>query len=151
MASSTSLGNALSGYYGSQQQNAYDTYQIGLSQNSDAKAMADLSYQQKLGALQDKLNQQQDALPDKFAARGLLNSGIYNWNGAGQMGAKQQFAYDSALAQSNLTGQQGALDASYSDKAQQLGTQYQDAQQGINATSAADNARQAISDALTGA
>lgn len=148
---STSLADALSGYYSAQQRNAYDTYSIGLAQNKDAKAMSDLSYQQKLDALQDTLNQQQDTLPDKFAARGLMNSGIWNYNGAGQMGAKQQFAYDKALSQSNLAAQNQSLDTQYNDKANELGLQYQDAMSGIAATQLADNARQAISDAIAGA
>lgn len=142
--------NPLDGFYSSQQRNAYDTYQIGLSQNSDAKALADLSYQQKLQALQDRLGQQQAILPDRFAARGLLNSGIYNYNGAGQLGAKQQFGYDSALSQQNLIGQRQGLDTQYNDRANQYGLQYQDAMSGIAATQAADNARQAINDALAG-
>lgn len=151
MASSGSMQSALDGYYSSQQRNAYDTYQIGLAQNADTKALGDLSYQQKLQALQDRLGQQQASLPDKYAARGLLNSGIYNWNGAGQMGAKQQFGYDSALAQQNLIQQRQGLDTQANDRGNQLGLQYQDSMSGIPATQAADNARQAINDAITGA
>lgn len=144
------MQSALDGYYSAQQRNAYDTYQIGLSQNADAKTMSDLGYQQKLSALQDQLAQQQSTLADPYAGRGLLNSGIFNYNGAGQLGAKQQFAYDSALSKQNLLAQQQGLDTQYNDKANQLGTQYQDAMSGISSTQAADNARQAITDALSG-
>lgn len=150
MATSSS-SNLLDGYYSAQQRNAQDTWALGLQQNQAAQQAADLGYQQKLAALQDRLTQQQDVLPDKFAARGLLNSGIYNWNGAGRMGALQQFAYDKAQSQQNLNQQQGALDTQFADKANQLNTQYGDAQYGIQQTEALDQSRQAISDALAGA
>ncbi len=150
-SATSAMDPLLQQYYDMQRRNVNDTYQIGLSENAAAKSMTDLSYQQKLMALQDKLDQEQGRLPDPYAARGLMNSGIWNWNGAGQMGAKQQFAYDSALAKTNMEQQQSSLDSQYGLKNTELGTTNQDSLAGIQSQEAADQARQAASDAIMGA
>lgn len=152
-AAEGAIDPTLTAYYGTQRRNAADTYQIGLSQNTEQQQLTDLNYQQKLQALQNTLGQQQSTLPDAYAAKGLLHSGIWNYAGTvpGQMGAKQQFAYNSALSQGNLQNQQNLMDQQSGQKAQQLGLQYQDTMSGIASQSAVDQARQAVNDALTGA
>ena len=150
-AASAAMDPLMAAYYNQQERNASDTYQIGLAQNQEQKAQTDLSYQQKMNALQDKLGQQWNALPNSYAARGLMNSGIWNWNGAGQLGAKQQFAYDQFVSGSNLAQQQNQLDQQYGQKGLQLGTQYNDQLAGIKTQQAADMGRQAVSDAIAGA
>lgn len=142
----------LQAYYDTQRRNVSDTYQLGLAQNSEQKALTDLSYQQKLSALQDKLNNDQNVVSDPYASRGLLHSGIYNYNGtSGQLGALQQFGVNKATALGNLNSQQSALDSSYGLKGQQLGTTFQTNMDNITSLSAADQARAAINDAIAGA
>lgn len=152
-AAEGAIDPTLAAYYAGQRRNVADTYQIGLAQNTEQKQLTDLNYQQKLQALQNTLGQQQSQLPDPYAAKGILNSGIYNYAGTvpGQMGAKQQFAYNSALSLGNLRSQQNLLDQQSGQKGQQLGIQYQDSMNGIAQQSAVDQARQAVNDALTGA
>lgn len=153
MASSTVTDPYLQAYYDTQRRNVNDSYQMGLAQNAEQKSLSTLSYQQKLSALQDKLNQEQTTMPDTFANRGILHSGIYYWNqaNAGSLGALQQFKVNKATALGNLQSQQGALDASYGLKGTQLGTTFQDNMDNINQMSAADQARAAVNDAIAGA
>ena len=160
----TSLGSltAADPFTSPQSRNAYDSWAIGLADNAAQKGGTDLAYTQKLNALQDRLNQEQNVLPDKYAARGLLHSGIWNYGSVNagnpypglpgsQLGGMQQFAYDSGLAKQNLSDQQQNLDSQYDERQNALNTQGYDAMSGVLSTQAADQARQAISDALAGA
>lgn len=145
-----------------QARNAYDTWAIGLADNQAQRGAADLAYTQKLNALQDRLTQEQNVLPDKFAARGLLHSGIWNYGSVNagnpypglpgsQLGALQQFANDSATAKGNLSSQWQNLGSQYDERQNALNTQGYDAMSGVVSTQAADQARQAITDAMNGA
>lgn len=156
-------------YYAQQQQAIRSTQAIGQKELQNAEAGANLTYSQKIAALQEKLTQQQNALPDRFAARGIQNSGIYSYGGGGkqytgqlgnggftqyrglaggQLGALQQFKFDSNQALSDLRNQQINVDQGYTDKLADLNTTANNQLQGINATEASQNAAQAALDAV---
>lgn len=139
----------MAAYYALQTQNVNDNYALQNVQNKDAANLANISFQQKIQALQEKLAQEQDTVSDPYANRGLLNSGIYNWNGHGQLGALQQFAHNSAEALSNLAQQQNATASSYADKGTALSTATSDQVNGLKQLQAADQARSAINDAVS--
>lgn len=156
-------------YYATEAANVSNTAAIGQLENTNAQAGADDTYSQKIAALQEQLGQEQATLPDKFAARGIQNSGIYNYGGGNleydgnaenggyqrmsgmagnQLGAKQQFAADAATSNSDLTNDQQNVDQGYGLKSSDLANSANDQQQSIIATSAAQNADQATADAI---
>lgn len=156
-------------YYAQQQANVRNTQFIGQEENANAQSGADLSYSQKLAALQQQLTQGNNALADKFAARGVENSGIFNYgsgspeyNGSsenggwgsmqglagGQLGAKQQYAADSATSTNDLTNQQQNTDQGYNLQLQGLNNTANDQNQTVATTEAAANAAQAAADAV---
>lgn len=141
----------LSAYYAMQTQNVKDNYGMQMAQNAQAQNLGDISFSQKLQALNDKLGQEQNTFEDPYASRGLLNSGIFNNDTANtdNMGAKQLFAYNSGLARSNLNQQQQGADAAYQQRGTQLNNTMSDQLQGIQQVQAADQARSAINDAIT--
>lgn len=157
-------------YYAQQQANVLNTQAIGQQEDSNAQSGADLTYQQKLQALQENLSQEQNALPDKFAARGVQNSGIFNYGGnntaytgsaegggfttmpgvpGGQLGAKQQFGADSVTSTNDLLNQQQNVDQGYGLKLGDLNNAANDQLQTINTTEASQNASQAAADAIS--
>ena len=151
-SASTAVDPYLQDYYALQTQNVTDNYGIQKDQNTQAKGLSDLSYQQKMQALQNKLDTEQDTMSDPYANRGLLHSGIYNWNQGnyGNWGAKQQFAYNSATAQGNLSAQLLNSDAAFNQKGADLQHAETDQLQGIQKLPAADVARSAIGNAIAG-
>jgi hypothetical protein len=170
MASSVDPTQALDQYYNAQTQKVNDNYAIGQINNQDAQQASDLSFAQKVAALQDHLTSTMDSLPNSFGARGLLNSGIYNYGGGGsspqfngvgfqsnpglpgsQLGAWQENQYQGNTALSDLHDQQSAANKSLSDQGASLALTGQSDMNSINATEALDASRQAISNAITGA
>lgn len=168
MATHTALDKADLAYYAQQQQAVNNTQAIGLEEQRNAQAGADLTYAQKMQALQEKLSQQQAALPDKFAARGIQNSGIYNYGGGnaqytgslgsgwnayrgvpgGQLGALQQFKQDAATSMNDIRNQQENVDQGYQLKTQDLNNTAQNQRNSISVTQAAQQAAQAAADAI---
>lgn len=138
-----------------QQRNVNTTYAIGLINNKAARGQADLGFAQRIQALQNKLASEQAALPNSYAARGLLNSGIYNFampsgGNFSNQGALQQFNSNSVNAQGNLVNQQAAADQGYDYGNDSLGLAWTDASSDIPGQSAADTTTQAIADAVKG-
>lgn len=153
-------------YYTQQQAAVRNTQAIGMKEDENAAAGADLTYSQKLQSLQEKLTQEGNALPDKFAARGIQNSGIFNYGGGnqqytgsqgtgfnsyaglpnGQLGANQQFksdAYGPFGALSDVKNQQENVDQGYSLKEGDLVNTADNQISMINATETAQQAAQA--------
>lgn len=139
-----------------QQRNVNTSYAIGLINNNAKKSQGDLSFQQRIGALQDKLDQERSQLPNRFAQRGVLNSGIYNFDGVpggdfSNMGARQQFALNSATSLGNLRAQQTSSDQGFDQGNQSLALAWSDASSAIPGIDASDAARNAIANAVKGA
>lgn len=171
MATSNVLSPEDIQYYQQQARAVNNTQAIGQEELGNAQAGADLTYQQKLAALAEQLGQQQSALPDKFAARGIQNSGIYNYGGTAahytggdgsgwttyrgapgsQSGALQQFGKDAFTAQSDLRNQQENVDQGYTLKNADLNNTAANQNANITTTEAAQNASQAAADAINGA
>lgn len=152
MAAASALDPADQNYFQQQNTNTNDTYQIGLADNASAKSLSDLTYDQKLNALQDTLSQQQSQLPDSYAARGLSNSGVYNYGkaGAGSLGAWQQFIANKNESLLDLNSQKFGLDSQFAQKTSDLGLTNTDNLATIAQTEAVDNAQQAAADAIAG-
>lgn len=169
MASSNpnGLGPEDLAYYAQQARAVRNTQAIGQQEFSNAQSGADLSYQQKLQALSEQLTQQRNALPDKFAARGIQNSGIYGYGGTkqytgglgsgwtqyaglrgSQTGAMQQFKNDAARSQDDIINQQENVDQGYGLKGADLNNTASNQLQAINVIDPAVSASQAASDAI---
>lgn len=141
----------LAAYYNQQGRSIKDNYALNVSQNDENNAVQQQSYTQKLQALQSQLNQQRATLPDSYADRGILNSGIYNYNGGpNNLGAWQQFQANSALSQGDLQAQKALAQQQAVANNQQLKTTTNDQLAGVRAVQAADGVKGAISDALSG-
>lgn len=166
----SSLAQADSAYYQQQLQSIRNTYAIGQQETTNAQQGADLSYAQKLQSLNEKLGQEQAALPDKFAARGVQNSGIYGYGmnhqytgglGAGawqnesvarggQPGAEAQFLGDEGIARGDLAQQLTNVNQGYQLKQTDLTNTAANQTKAVNTTEAAQNAAQAQADAING-
>lgn len=152
---STSLDSLGLNSTNDQQRNVNTTYAIGLINNNAKKAQSDLGFQQRIQALQDKLDTEGAQLPNSFAARGLLNSGVYNFDSVpggnfANLGAKQQFALNSAQSLGNLNAQQTSADTGFDEGNSSLGLAWSDASSAIPGVSASDATQQAIADAVKG-
>jgi hypothetical protein len=134
-----------------QTQNVRDTYGAQLAQNGYAKTMADNSFSQKMQALQEKLSQENNTFRDTYGGRGLLNSGIYNFQSPNyaNMGAEQQFAHNYGESLGNLGLQKSTSDAAYTDKGSQLANTESHQLQGVASLQAPDVTRGAINDAIS--
>lgn len=168
MATASSISPEDLDYYATQQRAVLNTQAIGQRENNNAEVGANLTYSQKLQALQEKLTQEGNALPDKFAARGIQNSGILNYGSGnsnytggegsgwtaysglpgGQLGANQQFKSDQTTATNDLTNQQENVDQGYTDKMADLNNTANNQVLTISTTEAAQNAAQAAADAV---
>lgn len=155
-------------YYNQQQSAVRNTQAIGQQEEQNAEAGANLTYSQKLQSLQEKLTQEGNALPDKFAARGIQNSGIFNYGGGnqqytgsegtgfnaykglpgGQLGANQQFKFDSTTATGDLLDQRENVDQGYTQRLADLNNTANNQISSITTTEAAQNAAQAAADAV---
>lgn len=149
-ASPSALDPLDQAYFGQQRINANDSYAIGKADNASAQTAADDSYDQKIAALDQNIAQERAQLPDKFAARGLLNSGIYfdNNPGIGTPGAWQQFGINSTNAKGDLALQKLDTNNQYAQKMGDLGKAHTDTLNTINTTSAADHVGQVATDAI---
>lgn len=141
----------LAAYYAMQTQNVKDTYGAQMAQNGYQKTLSDLSFSQKMQALQERLGQENDTFRDGYANRGLLHSGIYSNPSANyaNMGAVQQFAHNMGESEGNLALQQGDSDTAYTAKGTELNGAMSHQLQGIQSLQAADQTRSAINDAIT--
>lgn len=116
--------------YADQRQKISDSYQIGLADNQQKKQQADLSWQDRIQQLAQQLGIQRQQFGDRFAERGLLNSGIYSYNGPdadlsrGQGGALQQFTYDATRQNQAATLQKSAVDNQYLAQNKELQNTY---------------------------
>lgn len=155
MAGANSLDPFAQDYYNAARRRVDDTYQIGLTNNNDRQQQADMTFQQRLQGLQDRLDQERNQLPDAYAAHGLINSGIYNYGSqpgqSGGMGALQRFQLNYNTQLGDLRNQQTSVDTQYGHQGQQLGQTYHDQLGALSTQQADDVARQSIADAISGA
>jgi hypothetical protein len=146
---STTAGSTLGGnldpytgaYYADQRQKISDSYQIGLADNEQKKQQADLSWQDRIAQLDQKLGLENNQFGDKFAQRGLLNSGIYNYGSQsgqnadlarGQGGALQQFQWNTAEQNQAANAQQQNVDDQYATQQKELGGTYTNESNSLN-------------------
>lgn len=142
-------------YYSDQRQKINDSYQIGLLDSQQKQAQAGLSWQDRIAQLQQTLGNQRQQFGNRFAQRGLLNSGVYNYGSkvgeTGGLGALQQFQSDAGRQMNTANSMYADVNNQYGGQQQQLGTVHTNELNSLNNLETADAARQSIANSINGA
>lgn len=142
-------------YYTDQRHKIADSYSIGLTDSLQKKQQADLSWSDRLQQLGQQLGIQRQQFGDRFAQRGLLDSGIYNYGSgsrqSGGLGALQQFTTDAGRQMSTAQDMSADVDNQYNTQRAQLGSTRDDQLNTLDGLETADQARQNIASSISGA